>query len=139
MHGKGITFPTVNKDLECRYRQCSSNGIGTFRAMLSTPFEQGCRHLSSRADGIICFYRFNLVRRPRRTVKNGFADIVWSSVRLQFCISKTAVNKILGTKRRRLKSSFSSFRWAAENILWKIQRNLRPPAFAVQTRIKTLG
>ncbi|MGP1530903.1 MAG: hypothetical protein ACTTI5_01770 [Treponema sp.] len=27
--------------------------------------------------------------------KLGFTDITWSSVRLQFCISKTAVNRIL--------------------------------------------
>ena len=37
--------------------------------------------------------------REGRTVKLGFADLIQSSVRLQFCISKTAVNKILWTKR----------------------------------------
>ncbi|MGP1475649.1 MAG: hypothetical protein ACTTJ1_09655 [Treponema sp.] len=30
--------------------------------------------------------------------KLGFTDITWFTVRLQFCISKTAVNKILGMK-----------------------------------------
>ena len=37
--------------------------------------------------------------REGRTVKLGFAHLIQSSVRLQFCISKTAVNKILWTKR----------------------------------------
>ena len=37
--------------------------------------------------------------REGRTVKLGFAHLIRSSVRLQFCISKTAVNKILWTKR----------------------------------------
>ena len=48
---------------EQRDRHLSSNAVDTFRAMLSAPFEQCCRHLSSRADGIIWFYRFNLVHR----------------------------------------------------------------------------
>jgi len=56
------------------------------------------RFSSSEADGTNLVLQIKLVCCPRRTVKNGFADIVWSSVRLQFCISKTAVNKILGMK-----------------------------------------
>ena len=57
------------------------------------------RFSSSEADGQTWFYRFNLVCCPRRTVKIGLTDLNKSSVRLQFCIGKTAVNRILGMKR----------------------------------------
>ena len=42
-------------------------------------------------------------------MKIGFTDLIRFSVRLQFCISKTAVNKIFGDEGEHLKSSFSSF------------------------------
>ena len=42
-------------------------------------------------------------------MKIGFTDLIQFSVRLQFCISKTAVNKIFGDEGEHLKSSFSSF------------------------------
>ena len=77
------------------------------------------------ADGITWSYRFNLACRPHQVCRRqtciksllgfqrakpsgrarkggqeklGFTDITWFTVRLQFCISKTAVNKSLGMK-----------------------------------------
>ena len=47
--------------------------------------------------------------REGRTGKLGLTDLNCFAVRLQFCISKTAVNKILGDEGEHLKSSFSSF------------------------------
>ena len=41
--------------------------------------------------------------------KLGFTDITWFTVRLQFCISKTAVNKILGMKENILKAASAVF------------------------------
>ena len=48
-------------------------------------------------------YGHNFILCPRRTVKLGFTDLIRSTVRLQFCISKTAVNRILGMKGEHLK------------------------------------
>ncbi len=76
---------------EQRYRHLSSNAVDTFRAMLSTPFEHGCRHLSSRADGIICFYRFNLVRRPRLAEKTLSYSVNLVYCQLQVCGTQTCV------------------------------------------------
>ena len=41
--------------------------------------------------------------------KLGFTDLIWFAVRLQFCISKIAVNKILGTKENVLKAASAVF------------------------------
>ena len=92
------------------------------------------------ADGMNWFYRFNLVCSPRRTVKNGFADIVWSSVRLQFCISKTAVNKILGMKKNDRKVASAVF-VGRQRTYFERQMPLPPTRVftKVKTRIKTLG
>ena len=65
---------------------------------------------------------------PRRTVKNGFADIVWSSVRLQFCISKTAVNKILGMKKNDRKVASAVFVGRQRNHSERLMP-YRPPEF----------
>ena len=48
-------------------------------------------------------YGHKFILCPRRTVKLGFTDLIRSTVRLQFCISKTAVNRILGMKGEHLK------------------------------------
>ena len=94
------------------------------------------------------------IRRGGRD-KLGFTGLILFTVRFKFrfretCFKWNSTGRILSKfaipricikdfmdEEERLKSSFSSFRWAAENILWKIQRTLRPPEFAVQTRIKT--
>ena len=84
--------------------------------------------------------QIKLVYRPGRTVRNGFADIVWSSVRLQFCISKTAVHKSLGMKKNDQKVASAVFVGRQRNYSERLMP--LPPTRVltkVKTRIKTLG